>query len=127
MTKSSTVSPVDDLTYDLITVLQQKARALAAYDKYLSDADAEEDDELRDLFASMRQKDEEDVQVLKEALARRLDEDLGYVEDESEVEDADVEDVEDDEDDEDYEEEDDEDVEPLTAEGRGEPTPKPAR
>jgi hypothetical protein len=40
--------------------------------------DAEDDGEIRDLFTRMRSQDEEDVQVLKEVLARRLEEDLGY-------------------------------------------------
>lgn len=96
MTKSSTLSPIDDLTYDVITVLQHKAKALRAYDKYINDADEEDDVELKDLFIEMRRQDEGHIQILKEALARRLDEDLGY----------------DDEDDEDDEEE----VEPPSAE-----------
>ncbi|MDB4937622.1 MAG: hypothetical protein JWP87_4594 [Labilithrix sp.] len=96
MSKSSTQSPIDDLTYDVITVLQNKAKALEAYDKYLSDAESEDDDELKDLFTEMRKQDEEHVQVLKEALARRLDDDLGYEEEE---------------DDEDYEDEDEDEVE----------------
>jgi len=100
MAKSSTQSPIDDLTYDVITVLQNKAQALAAYDKYLSDADDEDDDELKEVFTEMRKQDEEHVLVLKEALARRLDEDLGYS-DESEEEEDDVEDEDYDEDDED--------------------------
>lgn len=103
MTKSSTLSPIDDLTYDVITVLQHKAKALQAYDKYINDADEEDDTELKDLFIEMRRQDEDHIQVLKEALARRLDEDLGY--------DDDV-----DEDDEDYDEEDEDEVEPPSAE-----------
>lgn len=99
MTKSSTLSPIDDLTYDVITVLQHKAKALQAYDKYINDADEEEDDELKELFIEMRRQDEDHIQVLKESLARRLDEDLGY--------DDDVED----EDDEDYDDEDEAEVE----------------
>ena len=47
MPKSSPQSPLDDLTYDVITVLQSKAKALEAYDKYLSDADDEDDANLR--------------------------------------------------------------------------------
>jgi hypothetical protein len=92
MSKSSTQSPIDDLTYDVITVLQNKAKALEAYDKYLSDAESEDDDELKDLFTEMRKQDEDHVQVLKEALARRLDEDLGYDEDEADEEDYDEDD-----------------------------------
>lgn len=107
MASASTGSPIDDLTYDVITVLQKKARALEAYDKYLSDADSEDDTELRDLFSSMRRQDEEDIQILKEVLARRLEDDLGY---ESEEEDET-------EEEEDYEEADDAEIED-TAPGR---------
>ena len=46
-----TDSPLDDLTYDVITVLQNKAKALEAYDKYIRDADA--DDEAREAFEEM--------------------------------------------------------------------------
>ena len=78
------MSPIDDLTYDVITVLHAKAKALAAYDKYVSDAEADDDEELRDMFTSMRRQDEEQVQQLKEVLAQRLAEDLGYADDEDE-------------------------------------------
>jgi hypothetical protein len=90
MSKSSSM-PIDDLTYDVITVLQHKAKALAAYDKYIGDALAEDDGELQELFIQMRKHDEENVLALKEVLAHRLDEDLGY-DDEEELneEDGDV-------------------------------------
>lgn len=80
------MSPIDDLTYDVITVLQRKAKALEAYDKYVSDAEADDDDELRDMFESMRRQEVEHVQVLKEVLAQRLVEDLGYDEEEEDEE-----------------------------------------
>ena len=101
MSKPSTESPIDDLTFDVLTVLRNKAKALAAYDQYLRDANAEHDDELHDLFTQMRKQDEEDVQVLKEVLARRLEEDLGY-DDTSDVD----EEEDDDDDDQDYDDED---------------------
>jgi hypothetical protein len=107
MSKSSTQSPIDDLTYDVITVLQKKAKALEAYDKYLADAEAEDDEDLKDLFLEMRRQDEEHVRVLKESLARRLDEDLGY--------DEDIDEEEAEDEDEDYEEEDEEEVEEPTS------------
>jgi hypothetical protein len=98
MAKSSTLSPIDDLTYDVITVLQHKAQALGAYDKYIGDAQSEEDGELEELFIEMRKTDEQNVLVLKEALARRLDEDLGYEDDEELGDDVDTEDYDDEED-----------------------------
>jgi hypothetical protein len=107
MSKSSTQSPLDDLTYDVITVLQKKAKALEAYDKYLADAEAEDDEDLKELFLEMRRQDEEHVRVLKESLARRLDEDLGY--------DEDIDEEEAEDEDEDYEEEDEEEVEEPTS------------
>lgn len=107
MSKPSTESPIDDLTFDVLTVLRNKAKALAAYDQYLRDADAEDDDELHDLFTQMRKQDEEDVQVLKEVLARRLEEDLGY----DDRSDADAADDDADDADEDYDDEDEVEVE----------------
>jgi hypothetical protein len=82
MSKSSTLSPIDDLTLDVVTVLQQKAQALEAYDKYINDAVEEDDLELKELFVEMRRQDEDHILTLKESLARRLDEDLGYDDDE---------------------------------------------
>lgn len=106
--RQETDSPIDDLTYDVITVLQNKAKALEAYAKYIRDA--EDDEELRELFEDMRVQDQEHVRVLKEALARRLDEDLAADDD------ADLDD-DDDADDEDYDDDDEEEVEEKTAEG----------
>jgi hypothetical protein len=98
MAKSSTLSPIDDLTYDVITVLQHKAQALAAYDKYIGDAQSEDDGELEEFFIEMRKTDEQNVLVLKEALARRLDDDLGYEDDEELGNELDIEDYDDEED-----------------------------
>jgi hypothetical protein len=86
-------SPLDDLTYDVITVLQNKAKALEAYDRYIRDA--EDDAELRELFGQMRDQDEAHVRVLKEALARRLlDEDLDIEDDEEPYDEDDEDEVE---------------------------------
>ena len=93
-------SPIDDLTYDVLTVLHQKAKGLEAYDKYIRDA--EDDDELQELFQALRRQDEENVRILTEALAHRLDDELGYEEGaEEEEEDEDVWDEEEEEEDED--------------------------
>jgi hypothetical protein len=105
MSKSSLQSPLDDLTYDVITILQKKAKALEAYDKYIGDAEAEDDEDLKELFVEMRRQDEEHIRVLKESLARRLDEDLGYDEDLDEEE----------EEEEDYDDEDEDEVEEPTS------------
>jgi hypothetical protein len=93
-----TQSPLDDLTYDVITVLQNKAKALEAYDKYIRDAD--EDDEAREAFEEMKRTDQEHIRILKEVLARRLDDDLGFSDEDEDYDDEDDDDL-DDEDDED--------------------------
>jgi hypothetical protein len=65
-------SPLDDLAFDVVAVLHEKAQALEAYAKYLEDAQG--DEEIRDLFEEMRRTDREHVIALKEALGRLLEE-----------------------------------------------------
>jgi hypothetical protein len=91
MKAESIESPLDDLTFDLVTALHKKAQALEAYTKYLEDAD--EDDDVRELFEDMRKTDAEHVEALKDALAQRLAQDVEYDE---EDEDDDEDDVDDD-------------------------------
>jgi rubrerythrin len=87
MSFARTQSLLDDLTFDIITVLQKKARAIEAYDKYQDDA--AEDGELAELFARIQRDDEAHVRELKVALVRRLDAERGYEEEEEEGEDDD--------------------------------------
>ncbi|MBX3189123.1 MAG: hypothetical protein KF819_19025 [Labilithrix sp.] len=94
-------SPIDDLTYDLVTVLQNKAEALEAYDKHLRDAD---DDEIVKLFSELRREDERHVRLLKQALVRRLDQDA-HLDEEDEIDGDDAPAPDDD-----YDDYDDEDV-----------------
>lgn len=116
-----TQSPIDDLTYDVITVLQNKAKALEAYDKYIRDAD--EDDEARHAFEEMKRTDVEHIRVLKEVLARRLDDDLGFYADEDDDEDFD--DDEDDDDDDVIPSQDDVEAGPHRGEEVVHPDPEP--
>ena len=62
--------PLDDLCYDLITVIHQKSKALEAYDKYLRDA--QNDNEVGQLLEQIRQQDTDHVQQLKQHLGRLL-------------------------------------------------------
>ncbi len=64
-------SPVDDLTYDLITALQNKLQAVSAYDTFLGDA-RRGDEQCRNLFQQMRQDDARHADLLKQELARHL-------------------------------------------------------
>lgn len=62
--------PLDDLCYDLITVIHAKSKALEAYDKYLKDA--QNDNEVRQLLEQIRQQDRQQVQQLSQHLGRLL-------------------------------------------------------
>jgi hypothetical protein len=61
--------PLDDLTYDLVTVLYEKSKGLEAYDKYIRDA--QNDQQARQLFEQMRQQDEQCIQQLTQRLGLR--------------------------------------------------------
>lgn len=113
-------SPIDDLTYDVLTVLHHKAKGLEAYDKYIRDA--EDDDELQDIFQALRRQDEENVRILTEALAHRLDDELGLAAEEEEEEEE-----EEDEDEDAWEEGEEEAEEATTDGGGGEETASPRR
>ncbi len=88
MKAESIQSPLDDLAFDVVSVLHEKAQALEAYAKYLEDAEG--DDELRELFEEMRRTDREHVVALKEALGRLL-EDEDYEEGDVDIDDEDEE------------------------------------
>jgi bacterioferritin (cytochrome b1) len=62
---------IDNLTYDLITVIHQKSKGLEAFDRYLQDAS--EDEDSRQLFEEIRQQDEEAIKELTDALRTRLE------------------------------------------------------
>jgi ferritin-like metal-binding protein YciE len=62
--------PLNDLCYDLIAVIHKKSKALEAYDKYMRDA--QNDNELRELLEQIRQQDMQQVQQLTQHLGRLL-------------------------------------------------------
>jgi hypothetical protein len=61
---------IDNLTYDLVTVLHEKSKGLEAFEQYLRDAEG--DNEARQCFEQLRQQDQENVQKLQRLLASRL-------------------------------------------------------
>jgi len=67
--------PLDDLCFDLITVIHEKSKALEAYDKYLRDA--QNDNEVRQMLEQIRQQETEQVQQLKQHLGRLLGQQSG--------------------------------------------------
>jgi hypothetical protein len=73
--------PVEDLTYDVLTILHEKSKGLEAYDKYLEDA--RRDPEVAGLLRDIRDEDELHIERLQHHLARLLAHDVsgeGHVE-----------------------------------------------
>jgi hypothetical protein len=68
--RSSGNFPLDNLTYDLITILHEKAKALEAYDKYQRDAQGNQ--EIGNLLQQIRQQDEQHIRQLQQHLGQLL-------------------------------------------------------
>jgi hypothetical protein len=62
--------PVDNLTYDLLSVLHTKLEGLAAYQKYMQDTQG--DQECQQLFQQLQQQDGQAAQQVMQMLAKRL-------------------------------------------------------
>jgi ferritin-like metal-binding protein YciE len=62
--------PLDNLTYDLITILYEKSKGLEAYDKYQRDAQGNQ--QVSQLLQQMRQQDEQHIRQLQQFLAQQL-------------------------------------------------------
>lgn len=53
-------------TYNIVTALQNKAEATAAYDKYIQDAQQAGSQECVELFQQFKQQDEQAIDTLKQ-------------------------------------------------------------
>ncbi len=62
--------PLDDLTYDMVTLLYEKSKGLQAYDKYLQDAQSSPP--CTQLLQQLRQQDADAVQQLQEQVKQLL-------------------------------------------------------
>jgi hypothetical protein len=58
--------PLDNNTYNVITVIHEKSKGLEAFDEYLQDAD----EELREIFQEIREQDTRAIEQLQEHLRR---------------------------------------------------------
>jgi len=59
---------IDNVLYDVVTVLHEKSKGLDAYDKY--DRDLQGRSEIKQIFDEIRRNDEQAVQRLRECLGR---------------------------------------------------------
>jgi hypothetical protein len=64
MTQDSTQS-INDLEYDLLTVLQNKAEAVQTYSTYIEDAQSLDSQPCVELFQKLQQADMEHVQEIR--------------------------------------------------------------
>ncbi|WP_394845023.1 hypothetical protein LZC95_49225 [Pendulispora brunnea] len=62
--------PLDNLTYDLLTIVQEKSKALEAYGRYCDDA--RQDPEILRMLEQIKREDTNHVQQLSQHLARCL-------------------------------------------------------
>lgn len=58
--------PIDNLTYDLITIIHEKAKGLEAFDRYLQDCQGNQ--QVSNLLQQIRQQDSQFVQQLMQQL-----------------------------------------------------------
>jgi hypothetical protein len=69
--RSGLMASVSDLTYDLLTVLQSKLEACAAYDMYMKDVQQAGDEEAESLFTRLKSDDERHIEELVAEIERR--------------------------------------------------------
>jgi hypothetical protein len=60
--------PLDNNTYNVITVIHEKSKGLEAFDQYLEDAD----ENLRSIFEEIREQDTRAIEQLQEHLRRLI-------------------------------------------------------
>lgn len=61
-------SPISNLEYDLLTVLENKAQALRAYETYIKDAQAIDSQPCVQLFQKLQQEDKQHAEELRHHL-----------------------------------------------------------
>jgi hypothetical protein len=61
--------PMDNLTYNVVTILHEKSKGLEAFDRYMQDARG---DDVEDLLMEIREQDERAVEELQDHLHRLL-------------------------------------------------------
>ncbi|MFP5339740.1 MAG: hypothetical protein ACLGIW_14840 [Gammaproteobacteria bacterium] len=75
--KSADSHPLSDLTYDWITLMQNKAQALVAYDQYIKDAEAANSPECAAFFRKVHDADKAQLAEAKQHLIAVLQGKMG--------------------------------------------------
>jgi ferritin-like metal-binding protein YciE len=66
MAAMTAANPMSDLMYDWVTVLHNKAEGLAAYEKYIQDAEAAGSQECVEMFRRLHEQDARMAQEVKD-------------------------------------------------------------
>lgn len=66
------ITGVSNVAYDLTVVLTNKLPGIAAIEEYKLDAETAGDKEARSFFERIEQRDQQDVEELRELVCRRL-------------------------------------------------------
>ncbi len=75
--KSSDPHPLSDLAYDWITLMQNKAQALVAYDRYIEDAEAAGSPECAAFFRKVHDADKAQLEEARQHLVAVLQGEMG--------------------------------------------------
>lgn len=75
--KSPDTHPLSDLEYDWVTLIQNKAQALMAYDQYIKDAEAAKSPECAAFFRKVHDSDKAQLAEAKRHLAAVLQGKMG--------------------------------------------------
>ncbi len=62
--------PLDNLTFDLITIIYEKSKGLEAYERYIRDAQG--DQQVRQVLEQIRNEDQQHIKQLQQHLQRCL-------------------------------------------------------
>lgn len=68
MTGNGNTQAINNLEYDLVTVLHNKSEAIQAYDKYIQDAQSQNSQPCVELFQKLQQQDVETAQEIRQHL-----------------------------------------------------------
>ncbi|MBI4496496.1 MAG: hypothetical protein HY689_01155 [Chloroflexi bacterium] len=63
---------MSNISYDVLTALQSKLEALAAYDIYMDDCEETGDESIRQVFERMRADDDRHVDLLRQTLEKMV-------------------------------------------------------
>lgn len=77
MTQANDRHPLDNLTYDWVALIKNKAEALEAYDQYIKDAQAAGSQECADFFKKVHDADKAQLAEAKQHLLQVLQGKMG--------------------------------------------------